>query len=607
MKLLSLQQNSQRLQYQPHFQANPKIAQEKLLKGISENLMSNALKNGDIVELTSIINDPKKNKVFFATLGSLMVAAATKITELLTGGDKSENDLESGDVIELSKKEDNVTVAEKSIVEEKTAVLTKDIDVEESLSAASLRIKNDIAKEPEKPKFMIHNNDAVVKISRHMGMPTAKEKALELGINDVSERLSLELENKNSLVSLYNKFCGLNYKGVSYNNLNEEISNSELSQSLTSQLGLCLDKESLLEIINKYNTYSSEKFEQPIVQESVIEIPVEVPNVIATRDNIKNAYVSLDEDARQSVNEFLDYVSNQDSILQKKVLQKINKDYSDCLPEIATINCKLEQLAKVQNRKNGFLSLLSNGLIAKEALKTYFSDDTAKEFSFNEYNSLIYNNCSEDSIKALAKMRNKGEISSITMNYADNSFELNFYNRFVGSSFKTILKAFKAINKSSSRGLQSYEQDYKIEDIEKEISSAKETYPLLWDYLYTKTTKCLNKGKETQLLKIYEGAFLNKDLFTLHSYLRFLERYVMPEFQNSSEKIYASLIKAAYMSKVSLLKDSIMNSLQKPVKVYEYTVEEVNIKAPKIKVPFGDGDDFFEITINDAGKIHTIF
>ncbi len=595
MNIISLQQNPLKPQYQPHFQANPKIAQEKILKGISENLMSNALKNGDVLELSTIINDPKKNKVFFATLGSLMVAAATKITEMLTGGSK-EDVSSSEDIIEGTKVKKGDEVQQKN---EETFVDTKVAD-NEIIPVVSDKSSVINKEEPLKEEIVL------IRLSRHQGMPNAKEKALEIGINDVSERLNLEVEDKNSLISLYNKFCGNNYKGISYNQSNAELSNSVISQELTGELGQCSDKKSLKEIINKYNLYSSEKFEQPI-EEPVKEIPVEVPAVIATRNNIKNAYVSLDEDSRQSVNEFLDYVANQDSILPKKVLQKINKDYSDCLPEIATINSKLIQLVNAQNKENEFLSLLSNGLIAKDALKTYLYDDLAKSFSFIEYNSLVYNNCSTESIENLAKMRNKGDISSIIMNYADNSFELKFHSNYIDWSLRTILKTFKAIHGDSTRGLQCYEQIYKIEDIENEINNNKATYPLLYEYLNIKGKNVLNKGKEEQLLKIYYGAKVNQDFFTMHSYLRFVERYIMPKFKNELGTLSSTQIKYEYKSKFAILRNSILDTIKSSVKVYEYSVEEANIKAPKIKVPYGNAGEFFEITINDAGKVHTIF
>lgn len=218
MNILSLRQNPVQTQAKPAFRAKPKISQEKLLKGISENLMSNALKDGDTFELSTIINDPKKNKVFFATLGSLMTAAAMKITEMLCG--KEENSLEKEDIIELSKTEHAPETNKNTKTEE---------------------------------------NEKLQKFIKHSGKQCANEQALLTEIVGVFERLSPDVENKNGLISIFNRFCGLNNKGVSYDNENNEISNSSISQLVLNDIKNCTNTKRLEEIISHYKVYTAEK------------------------------------------------------------------------------------------------------------------------------------------------------------------------------------------------------------------------------------------------------------------------------------------------------------------------------------------------------------
>lgn len=47
------------------FSANQKAIQKRMIQSLSENLLSNTMYSTDVVELSTIIKDPKKNKIFF--------------------------------------------------------------------------------------------------------------------------------------------------------------------------------------------------------------------------------------------------------------------------------------------------------------------------------------------------------------------------------------------------------------------------------------------------------------------------------------------------------------------------------------------------------------
>lgn len=561
MNILSLRQNPLQSQSKPSFQAKPKISQEKLIKGISENLVSSALKAGDTVELSTIINDPKKNKFFFATLGSLMTATAIKITEMLCS--KEENPPEKEDIIELPE-----------------------------AKQAPERNKDTKTKEKEKiPKFI-----------KHSGKQGANEKALLKEIGEVIERLNPDIEHKNELISLFNRFCGLNSNGISYDNENNKIPNISISKLVLNDIKNCTNTEHLEEIVSHYKVYTAEKKE--LVSVSAKEEMI-IPDCIATRDNIKESYEYLDKESKANVDNFLVALSSKDNYLQKAVLQKINKRYSESLLGIAEIHKFLSDLSPEQEMD--FLTSLSNELIASDAIPNFLAQNQDTEvFNFFEYNSFINRGLSDDAINELASKLREGEISKIILNNFDETFEMELHNTFLGQSFKTILNVFKTVDMNSSRGLRYQDKIYTSDDIDTEIYNNHFTYPLLIKYLTIPNKSYLNRGKEEKLLEIYNGAQLNKDLFTLHSYLRFLERYVMPNL-NNEKKIYASQIKNVYLPKLVMLKDALNEAMKTSIKVFVYSIDNHDIKAPKIKIPYGQNGDFFEITINDAGKIHTIF
>lgn len=519
-----------------------------------------------MLELSTIINNPKKNKIFFAALGSLITATAMKITELLCGDTNKEQE-------------------------------KNDIPIEGSETESS-------ATNIAKPANQESENNHLLKLIKHSGKQKNNEKALEMEINNVIQELNPDINHKNALVSLYNKFCGLNNRGTSFDNENNEVSNVAVSELILTDIKGCSSLEELDAIFARYESYTSEKKDllNPLINEEIV-----IPKCIANKDNIKNAYKNLDKNNRIQVDEFFTSLCTEDVILKKTAFQKINKIYSDSLTNIATIYKLLSENSPEEKRT--FLINLSNGLITSEALSNYITNnETLKIFDFLDYNSFIYGKLPENSINELTLLKNKGELHRIRLNFSDDSYEIELHNTFLGKSFRTILDTFKIINNDSSKGLNAPQKEYTINDIDTEIKSNSSTYPLLMRYLTIKDKNYLNQGKEEKLLDIYNGAKLNKDLFTVHSYLRFLERYVMPELNSCSEnKIYASQIKTIYLKKITTLKNAINTAMQKPINVFVYSIDDADIKAPKIKIPYKNGTSFFEITLNDQAKIHTIF
>ena len=111
------------------------------------------------------------------------------------------------------------------------------------------------------------------------------------------------------------------------------------------------------------------------------------------------------------------------------------------------------------------------------------------------------------------------------------------------------------------------------------------------------------------LLDLYEGNDVNGSLFTLHSYLRFIERVVIPTINKNSnidEAAYCARINKTYIAKLREFKESLNECFEAPVEIRTYSIGD--IEAPQFDVPMSNsnGEDLL-ITINNNGKIHTIF
>ena len=72
--------------------------------------------------------------------------------------------------------------------------------------------------------------------------------------------------------------------------------------------------------------------------------------------------------------------------------------------------------------------------------------------------------------------------------------------------------------------------------IEEEIQNHYYSYPNLKKHLEVKDKTYLSMGKMQNLIDMYYGNERNQNIFTLHSYLRFIERIVLPEIKENGRK-----------------------------------------------------------------------
>jgi hypothetical protein len=203
-------------------------------------------------------------------------------------------------------------------------------------------------------------------------------------------------------------------------------------------------------------------------------------------------------------------------------------------------------------------------------------------------------------------MKKSGSLQHIYLDCYKKGFELTASRNFIGDSFKLISDIYKMVYPNNAALKDPDEGTISIEDIEEEVIKRKSSYQKLYKYLSINGKDYLNEGKMANLVETYKKSQLNKDIFTMHSYLRFLERYVMPEFDNT-DRIYTGKLTSTYIAKLKNLKETLNKSLKEQLSIEEYTPADTKISAPKIAILDNNNKQKYTITINAQGKIHTIF
>ena len=560
MKILSLTsypQTTHQLQ-KTTFQANPKT---KVINELTDSFtkeLSNAIKSGDLAnQIKTQMTNTEKKRTFFTVLASLITATAVQITDFITNENK----------------------------EDKTVIDKKDDEAKHSFEKQHL-----------------------LKLINHKGRKLDFEINLLNAIDNIIQKLQLQDNDKNNLINLYNKFCGINYKSKHYSPDNELISNSEIVKSLVEDLNQASDTQSLNNIISEYNNYSLEAKERP--EES---LDSEILKNIKLYPNITKAYSdstkqNQNKDAKILIESFLIDISNESlpKAIKQKLFKNINNEYSENIYELSTLHNDLKNNNPESATRLNIL--IANKNLSPRALKSWYTGSYKYNLNFFEYNSMVLNDINDETITEIGKQKRNTKLKEINVITPDKfSISLPFIN--YKKNFHLINNIFALLHKDCAPLNSNEPDEYNLNDVEIEIKKHQNTYPNLIQHLSIKDKDYLNQGKMQNLLDLYYGDNINKNLFTLHSYLRFIERIVIPSINDSStmeDANYCKNINKTYIFKVKELKQSLENSFNEPIDVRTYSIE--NIKAPQFKIQMPSAqDDEISITINNDGKIHTIF
>ncbi len=575
MKILPSNQYYSSRESHPAFGAK---VNKKVVTGVTDGLfqeLSGAVQaDGLAQKIREQITNPKQKNIFFATVASLITATAAQLTGILTGEAPAENTSDS-DIIETKKTPKKVE--------------NSDGDVYEAA------VKNEDSKETK----------TELRLSKHKGILTKVETDLIATVNQISKSMKLQ-ENVNAkLAEIYNKFCGANYKGAHYSAENELRQNKDIAQDLNKELTQCGTIEDLNNVIFRYNKYSLE----PDNTNS------ETIKVIQDYNKFTNAYISLTRDKKNETKQHLveEFVKDINALpLPKSIkqmrLKSINDEYSDNLPQLVSVYYEIKNNSADLAEK--FLTLINSKRISNTALQDWNGFAYKTYLDFFEYNSMVKNGIDEASIKEIAmQKRNTKMEDSITVTDKEN-FALTPPAKFIDKNFRFINTIFKLVHsKENYASLNVKEPEtYTIADIESEILKRSDSYPNLIKHLTVTDKTYLNQGKMQNLLNLYYGNKVNTNMFTIHSYLRFIERVVFPtinEYQGL-EDTNCNIINTTYINKMKDFRCILRDAFKQPLEIQTYMHNDV--KAPQFEIPMANSEgNNFVITINAANKIHTIF
>ena len=571
MKILPVVQtfNAENKETSPSFGA-------KIPKNVSGDIftgLSNAVKTDELARtIKSQLTNPAKKNTFFATVAALITATAAQLTEIVTG---EQEEVVQPPVIEPQKPAKEVKNSDGDVFE---------------------------AKVEQKPEVNIVER---FKFSKHKGTTTKFETDLSKAIIQVSNLLKVSDANADALKDLYNKFCGANYKGCHYSENNEKIQNQDIAKNLTADLLQCQRDLDLRGVISKYNKYAAE----PDMTDS------ETIKIIKDYDKLTESYIAITKEKNNAekqgqIESFLKSL-NQIPVaksLKQMWLKTIDSSYTDCLVSLASVYNEISANSAESTEK--FLNLLNNKQILNEALQKWTNAAYKYYLNFFEYNSMLKAGMDDNSIKEVAQLKRNTKVDNVTIKDSD-TFSVKPPYEYINKNFYFINALFRQIHsKENYYELKSSEPEkYTIDDIEAEVLKHSDSYPNLKRHLAVKDKSYLNQGKMQNLLNLYYGDKMNKNLFTMHSYLRFIERVVIPtinEYNGLEDANYCNIINKTYIGKLKELRQIIQNEFKQTKEFQTYTAG--NIKAPQFTIPMinSNGEEMV-ITINNDNKIHTIF
>ena len=548
----------------PVFTAKTRIKQENVKKTAKEIFDSINIEkpSGELGEkIKTILANPQSKNIFFTALASLVTAAATQIAGLVSISEK----------------------ADKS--ENKNSCL----------------------------------NSPIQKLTKHKGRQADFEINLAKQIEQAAGCFNLADNETAEMINIYNKFCGLNYKGNHYSLDNNLVSNKEITEKYIEAVSKCKNKDELMDITRKYNSeYSLEKYPDSYETDEIIKNIEASDNttfsILKPYKNLQNSYIQYVKagdinNEQEVIKEFIQNITNNssDEEVKKMLLPKINKFYGGLLFEIASIY--QEAYKNSPEEASGFSKRIINKMINTEALETWASSGCKQRLDFNTYNSLFSNGVEYNKVKEFAKLKRDTKFNEFKI-VSPEHFSVKFPYAAFSRNFHLMNSIFNLIHNADYSPLCADDcSEYTVNDIQAELKKHSSTYPNLKKHLAVKDKSYLNLKKMQGLIDLYYRHENNKNIFTLHSYLRFLERAVLPDIIENGEEedIYSGkILTQEFIKKLNELKQALNDVFKYPTDIQTYQFE--NILAPQFIVKLDSAEqDQFVITLDINDKIHTLY
>ena len=591
----------------PSFKASKTAVIDSLSKEISSNIKLEGSK------LKNIFADPEKRATFMEVLGVSVLATATKLYELLSGD--TDNNSET---VEQASTTSSTSTANTST----SAIATQ------ALRAQGQRSEEDGVIPPT-------SMPEEIKFDTTRGVAPQVEKDF---INYVNEKFSENKVVSDRLKLLFNKFGGHNRK-FGHVIDGKVLGNKEILGNILTELKEANgDVDKISKIINKYQvlmlveSYQAQSTPKNNIK---IEIPAEVDDILNRHDELREEYNSIidssadkteAENRIKRVNELLISISK---IEPKRVSQMTLKALKDqLLKDLETVALVYEQLPN-DEVKSSFLMMAANKELSLGALKAWPKLRDKYGVSFAHCNELYKANISENNIEEILKLYKIKVFSDIKFNKTDE--EMTLMRKEPITSFRSL---FNNVNNILGMGLGenvslrpyadvNFDKDTLINELKNDFNSkGKSTYPNIVKYLYSPNFQVHNERsfeydydkKDVYLQPLLDA--LNSDrlfdtnLFSPHSKLRFIERFVLDDEKFIKNLRYYNGDKTEFLlknakGKMAQLLNAIKQAFMDGVLIRTYRAND-NAAGAQLVIPsktYGE----IKLTLDQDCKIHTIF
>ncbi len=566
-------------------QVNPNFKAGKA--DIGKELGDYVLKSLNTSSIKDTFNNPKKRETFLQTLGSIIVSTAAALTNILTN---SEN------------KEDTLIETPERPVE---PIMTEEKAEEENIQV----VKSNIA----------------------FKTPRGKKPQIESDyINFVNEKFGDNEAISDKLKLLFNEYCGINRNNKHALN-NEVVDNKTLIPKIFVEIKENADDiEKLDNVITGYLSFAPvinvmDLMKQEVLQEDIIkeEESAVVENTKIKLDEqpvvpeIKISEAEKQKELEQKLDKIKTIFSDESIDISPKTVTKatsvLKKQFPDDIEQIELV---FEKLA-TSNDKKIFIVDLANKMVSNEAVKDFANSELCDKIDFRLYNGLKKAGVKNENIKKIAEFLMLQYAKEIDIINDDNDFNVKITDDYsINNKFKKITTLFGLIKSQeitlTSNDKAELDGNDIIDELKKDYyrNNNRTKYKNLVGYIYGKNHRIYDESNfDTHIYEnrlkylldiVNNEKVFNSGLFSNHSKLRFIERFVL------SENFGTKKFENATREKVRMFIETLKRELMRGITVSSYYADDDMEKVgAQIRFQNPENENII-ITLNSQGKMQTI-
>lgn len=566
-------------------QVNPNFKAGKA--DIGKELGDYVLKSLNTSSIKDTFNNPKKRETFLQTLGSIIVSTAAALTNILTN---SEN------------KEDTLIETPERPVE---PIMTEEKAEEENIQA----VKSNIA----------------------FKTPRGKKPQIESDyINFVNEKFGDNEAISDKLKLLFNEYCGINRNNKHALN-NEVVDNKTLIPKIFVEIKENADDiEKLDNVITGYLSFAPvinvmDLMKQEVLQEDIIkeEESAVVENTKIKLDEqpvvpeIKISEAEKQKELEQKLDKIKTIFSDESIDISPKTVTKaisvLKKQFPDDIEQIELV---FEKLA-TSNDKKIFIVDLANKMVSNEAVKDFANSELCDKIDFRLYNGLKKAGVKNENIKKIAEFLMLQYAKEIDIINDNNDFNVKITDDYsINNKFKKITTLFGLIKSQeitlTSNDKAELDGNDIIDELKKDYyrNNNRTKYKNLVGYIYGKNHRIYDESNfDTHIYEnrlkylldiVNNEKVFNSGLFSNHSKLRFIERFVL------SENFGTKKFENATREKVRMFIETLKRELTRGITVSSYYADD-DMEKVGAQIRFQDPEnENIIITLNSQGKMQTI-